>query len=367
MHKNIENIPLSTTSTMFNEESIRGTVTVVNPARNVWVETRNQYLSDKNIGVIDRSIFEQMSEATPAELLEVAKQLALLKYSIANCFLSDLGLGLLTAITRNDTLANLHVAPSAIIADVSVEAFKKLMFGHVVTDKGNAKSGVGRIVAKAWANFQSYLNNEKPFPQADVSLRWPNTEPLAVRGIPVSVSRKYSIKGAPIGFQVQLDRLFFPLKAKKAGGYSINDLYLHQVSGLTSFLHFGKRIAKNTPLSIDPKTARRLILTYQAAFAVNKFPFVGKKILRQQSSTNRIEIALRKEAVRELYPQAVRPDGYVRYIEFIKYAETVAAYYRAAIDHFHLDLGANVLIPVQKRAARFENDRVLIICEPGDA
>lgn len=352
----------------FKDERIDKQITNVNYVRNAYIELLPNYILNKNNSkIIDTpTIYEQIQTQEDIDL--VGQDLALLKYGSTNCYLHDLGCGVLTALTNtNNIFTNFELTKSAIILDLSIENVKKLMFGHIVKDNGNAINHAGDIVRQNWHDFKQYFTNQKPFPQADVSIKKAGLEFIA-RGYPIRVNRVYLKNQEPIGFQLQLDRMFYPIKENEKSGFKTNDLFLHQISGLTAFLQFSKQITdlskvKNPP---DAKTARRLILTYQSAYKVNQFPFVSHKIIRKQNTnSDRVEILLSENAIREIYPRAIK-SKYIRYKDFINFCNTVGLYYQNGIQYFNLKLNDNILIPTKERAARFSGKRIIIVCEKGN-
>jgi len=357
----------------FTEEKIKPPDTIINADRNVYVELLPKHLTAQNRKVVEgTTVYSQIR--TQQDVEAVGREIAIMKYGSENCYLHDLGCGIHTALTKpGNTFANAEITKSAIIVDMSIENVKKLMFGHIVNKNGHAIRGAGRIVKDTWYSFSKYFNNEVPFPMADTSIQKDGLQFIA-RGFPVRVNRVYLINDRPIGFQIQLDRLFYPLLKNDKGEWIVNDHFLFQILGTTAFLQFSENLVydndkeKDTLITPKPsvKVIRRLINTYQAAFNCSRFPFVYAPITRtQKGNNNRIEISLNKSIIQELYPHAVSGDGRIDYKTFIQYCNTVGKIYKAGIDYFGLKLNDKILVPVQDRAARFTEQKVFIICEKG--
>lgn len=357
----------------FASEKIKSPDIMINTDRNVYVELLPKHLKTQNRKVVEgTTVFSQIR--TQQDLEAVGREIAIMKYGTENCFLHDLGCGIHTALTRPENIfANAEITKSSIIVDMSIENTKKLMFGHIVNKNGHAIHGAGRIVKDIWYQFSKYFNNESPFPMADVSIQKDGLQFIA-RGFPVRVNRIYLINDRPIGFQIQLDRLFYPLSENSKGEWVANDHFLFQILGLSAFLQFSENLVYNQQdenVLINPKPSvkvlRRLINTYQAAFNCDRFPFVYAPITRtQKNNSNRIEISLNNGIIQEIYPHAVRGDGRIDYNTFIKLCNVVGRIYKAGIDYFGLQLNDKILIPAQDRGARFSDGKVYIICEKGN-
>lgn len=350
-------------------EKIKKQDNVINPIRDVYPEaSRESMQNSKVIPEKNASILKQAQGV--ADLEELATEKALLEYGIENAYLHDLGCGILTALTnKGNSFYDLELTDDFIIVSLSVESVRSFLFGFLVNAKGNTIKGAGHLVRTPWYNLQGYLHSEEPAPTAITSIR------------STALQRNICIKGRPIdfpfvitspdggeetlGYKVQLNRHFYPIK-QDSGGITINDQFLHQVAGLTSFLKYGKMLyTEENPdaLVVDAKTARRLILTMQAAYTCNKFPFVSKKIVEKQQSSERIEIALMESAVKSIYPRAVRGDGRIDYKMFITFVNTVGAYYRRAAKEFGIGAQKNIIMLAEERAARFVDGKVKLICE----
>jgi len=354
----------------FAKERINPIDTIINTDRNVYVELLPANLTnDKRRVVEGATVYNQIK--TQQDIEAVGRELAIMKYGSENCYLHDLGCGIHTALTRpGNTFANVEITRSSIIVDISIENVKKLMFGHIVNKNGYAIRGAGRIVKDTWHQFSKYFNNEEPFPMADTSIQ-KGAFRFVARGYPVRVNRVYLLNDRPIGFQIQLDRLFYPLAKDGKGGWKVNDHFLIQIVGLTAFLQFSSNLlydTTNDEMLIRPKPSakviRRLVNTYQAAFNCSRFPFVNTPITRtQKGNSNRIEVSLNRGIIQEIYPHAVSGDGRIDYKMFINFCNTVGKIYKAGIDYFGLKLNDKILIPVKDRAARFSDNKVLIVCE----
>ncbi len=361
---------VNTIKNQFEKEKIKFTPTIINSDRNIYTELLPKHLTSQDRKILESAtVYSQIQNQKDIEA--VGKEMAIMKYSSENCYLHDLGCGIHTALTKpENTFANAEITKSAIITDISIEKVKKLMFGHVVNKNGNAIHGAGRIVKDTWYKFSKYFNNQTSFPMADTSIQKDGLTFVA-RGYPVRVNRTYLVNGKPIGFQIQLDRLFYPIDKDKNGNLKTNDHFLFQLTGLTAFLHFSRNLLEDKEFNNKPKPSvnvlRRLINTYQAAFNCDRFPFIYAPITREhKGNKNRIEISLNKNAIQEIYPHAISGDGRINYSAFIDFCNLVGKIYKRGIDYFDIKLNDKILIPAQDRGARFTDNKVHIICEKGN-
>lgn len=108
--------------------------------------------------------------------------------------------------------------------------------------------------------------------------------------------------------------------------------YIHQVAGLTAFLQLGAREINsrigNSAKAIDVQTARKIILTTQAAYELRTFA----PDIVQENHSHRINISLRRNAVKDLYPSAVDNTGWIRYKDFSNAVAMSGLYYNEAIN-----------------------------------
>lgn len=358
-----------------NEEHITPRTFSINPLRKVYGEVRLQSVKESifsgNAVLHDRDSekehrFNQKGIIglieTDSDAEYVTSSMAKLKYSIENGFFDDLGNALWTAFTQGDIFKDVrHLIDSKsekiarTLFTISKEGIYKLIFGNMVTEKGFGVSGVRDIVHTA---KEEYINplffGGKPAPVAVASIKLAGREPFAIYGRPIVV-RAWNKDIA----QIEVDHAFYPI-AKKGKGFIVKGGHINQVSGLTAFQMLGTRLAKEQNQGIfipDAKSGRRLINTAQSAYEMNRF--AKGYLVKEQKSQNRVDVKLARGEgnvnIRNLYPSCVRPNGYVNYAEFIKFANGVALAYRAALDALGIrdELNENVLIPCVDKAAYF--------------
>ena len=140
-------------------------------------------------------------------------------------------------------------------------------------------------------------------------------------------------------------------------------MYIHQVAGLTSFLQLGAKIQREGKKtgSIDVTTARKIILSAQAAYELRYF---APDIVRENQS-GRINISLRRGAVKDLYPSAISRHGRIRFKEFSDAVSLAGQYYNKAIEATgikdELIKRGKIIIPATERGAEFPKDHPQIV------
>jgi hypothetical protein len=145
------------------------------------------------------------------------------------------------------------------------------------------------------------------------------------------------------------------------GKLQTNDLYIHSVAGLTTFLRLGSYLmGGGKKKGIQIETARKIILAAQAAFELRYFaPGIVK-----ENTKNRINIALRRSAVGDLYPAAINNN----WIDYTKFSDAVAQageYFDAAMEKTgikdELLKKGNVIVPATSKGAEFPKEHKNIV------
>lgn len=367
--------------TLFNfdptKENIPRQITSVCPTRNVHPETRRNVIAQEAINgrrtafEVDgvRGLIEDNNGA-----LEVAASLARFKFSAANAYVSDIGAGLYTMLTKGQGLFDYREiidgktgkAVSARII-LSLETLYKALFGPLVNENGYAIHGAGDILKEAKKEIMPIINGQVPMPRAYASVqKIKNGQRIeaVISGEPIHVYRKTT--GARDALVIDLDYFFFPAIEKK-GRFTANDLYIHQVAGMTAFMQYGRYLvnqSNNKPGNlVGALAARKILLAAQAAYELRYFaPEIVKK-----TAQGRTNIALRRDAIQDLYPSAVdKKTGWIRFSDFSNAVSEAGRYFRAAMnetgitDHL-LNSEESILIPAEDRGAEFPRESPKIV------
>lgn len=365
------------------KENIQRQITAIVPTRNIHTETgRGRIAQDVKDGkrkpYSKKTAFELEGVkgliSKDADALLVAASIARYKYSINNAYISDIGAGLYTMITTQrkglydcreigskDPKTGKWEAFGARVI-ISLDTLYKAAFGALVDHNGRAIHGAGDIVDAAKDNIIPIIDGKVPMPRAYASVQKINSQTgekyeAVIEGEPIRVYRKVS--GAKDALIIDLDYFFFPAIEKgKDKGLKAADLYIHQVAGLTSFLQLGARIHRGgiKTGSIDVTTARKIILSAQAAYELRYF---APDIVKENQS-GRINISLRRKAVGDLYPSAVDNQGYIRYKEFSNAVSLAGQYFNNAIEATGIkdDLieKGKIIIPATEHGAEFPKE-----------
>ena len=368
-----------------SKENIPRQITAIVPTRNIHTETgRTRIAQDVKDG-----LRKPFSKKTAFELegvkgliereedaLLVAASIARYKYSVNNAYISDIGAGLYTMIT---TGKGLYDCKELVTRDfktkredkvgarviISLDTLYKAAFGALVNDNGRAIHGAGEIVEEAKVKIMPIIDGKVPMPRAYASIqkvdrKTGETIEAVIEGEPIRVYRKVS--GARDALIVDLDYFFFPA-IERGESLIAGDLYIHQVAGLTSFLQLGAKIhreGKKTG-SIDVTTARKIILSAQAAYELRYF---APDIVKENQS-GRINISLRRGAVGDLYPSAISSQGRIRFKEFSDAVSLAGQYYNKAIEatgiRDELIKRRKIIIPATERGAEFPQEHPQIV------
>jgi hypothetical protein len=365
------------------KEKVRRQVTAITPERNAYPELQKNRLTGQLSGG-ERVLFERDGVtgliSREEDALEVAATFARYRYGVQNAYISDIGAGVYTMLTRGtglydkrliytrDESGNEEVVGARVI--LSMSTLYKALLGPLVDDNGRAISGAGPIVKEAKKAVMPIINGESPMPRAYASIEKKQKDgtkiSAMIEGEPLSIYRK--ITGAKDAVVVDLDYFFFPA-VQTEDGYKVakDSQYLHQVAGLTSFLSFGRYLTRQRhPGSYpDTTTARKILLAAQAAYELRYF---APDIVRENRS-GRLNIALRRRSVNELYPSAVdNTTGWIRFKDFSRAVADSGQFFRAALDATGIGevLPNSVLIPAEKSGAEFPKDKPNIVYVKAD-
>jgi len=368
-----------------SKENIPRQITAIVPTRNIHTETGRsriaQEIEDGKRKPYSKRIAFELEGVKglinrEEDALLVAASIARYKYSVNNAFISDIGSGLYTMVTNGK---GLYDCKELVVRDfktgkedsvgarviISLETLYKAAFGALVDEKGRAIHGAGDIVDAAKDSIIPIIDGKVPMPRAYASVQRVDKKTgeaieAVIEGEPIRVYRKVS--GARDALIVDLDYYFFPA-IEKGDILKAGDLYIHQVAGLSSFLQLGAKIhrkGKKTG-SIDVTTARKIILSAQAAYELRYF---APDIVKENRS-GRINISLRRGAVRDLYPSAVSNQGYIRYKQFSEAVGLAGEYYNNAIEATgikdELIKRGKTIIPATGKAAEFPEEHPQIV------
>ena len=368
-----------------SKENIPRQITAIVPTRNIHTETGRSRIAQeiedgKRRPFSKRNAFELEGVKGLIERKEdallVAASIARYKYSANNAFISDIGAGLYTMITNGKGLYDCKELVTRDLKTgkedkvgarviISLDTLYKAAFGALVNDNGRAIHGAGEIVEEAKEKIMPIIDGKVPMPRAYASVQKVDRETgetieAVIEGEPIRVYRKVS--GARDALIVDLDYFFFPA-IEKGDILKAGDLYIHQVAGLTSFLQLGAKIQRggNKSGSIDVTTARKIILSAQAAYELRYF---APDIVKENQS-GRINISLRRGAVGDLYPSAISSQGRIRFKEFSDAVSLAGQYYNKAIEATgikdELIKRGKIIIPATERGAEFPKEHPQLV------
>jgi hypothetical protein len=368
-----------------SKENIPRQITAIVPTRNIHTETGRSRIAQeiedgKRRPFSKRNAFELEGVKGLIERKEdallVAASIARYKYSANNAFISDIGAGLYTMITNGKGLYDCKELVTRDLKTgkedkvgarviISLDTLYKAAFGALVNDNGRAIHGAGEIVEEAKEKIMPIIDGKVPMPRAYASVQKVDRETgetieAVIEGEPIRVYRKVS--GARDALIVDLDYFFFPA-IEKGDILKACDLYIHQVAGLTSFLQLGAKIQRggNKSGSIDVTTARKIILSAQAAYELRYF---APDIVKENQS-GRINISLRRGAVGDLYPSAISSQGRIRFKEFSDAVSLAGQYYNKAIEATgikdELIKRGKIIIPATERGAEFPKEHPQLV------
>lgn len=410
-----EKLPKKIAEFSKDKENVKRQITCIRPVRELYPEAGKRLISEglasRNIkGFVDTTkqmIFDQEGMLgvieTQDEALQLASAIAMYNYSINNLLVSDLAAGLYTMATTNAGLYDAMISydsegnPLSLYITTSRETIWKALFGPLVNDNGYGLPGTNDILRDAKKRIMPLLTGTENTPYAFASVykegkNGRETIKAVIKGRPLSI--KYGLmtarrdkRGLPIidnskvdALTIELDLFFYPAKVGGNGGpITANDKFMHQVAGLTSFLQFGSRyvdeyLKTNTDIAgyltperrPDIMTMRKIFLAENTAFQLGRlYPGIVK-----ESSSGRMNVVLRRAAVKDIYPSAYRIRNDRDYYDFKLFSDAVAHTGRALNTAINMtgirdQLRANgrIYVPTTDKGAEFPEyaDKVVLL------
>jgi uncharacterized membrane protein YheB (UPF0754 family) len=363
-------------------EKTRRLITNIIPVQNVMPETQKSKLIEdalskrtKELVFLQDGIRSVID--TPEKLIETTNILAMYKYNLQNDFIADLHRGLYTMLTRPGEHKFLDVKPvfventetgeremKSIYIYTKIDTIKKAAYGALVDDNGRALFGSMDIIQAANKKLLPLIYDDKvPMPRAfatfsakqkDGSLKqaWISGYPLHIRKATHKISDTIII---------EMDTSYAPLKLVSGDRFVADGQYIHEVSGLTAMLQFGKRlIGGGTKGYITPQAAKQIIMTIQSAVELNNILGVGVS----KTNTDRLNVTIRRNSIKDMIPDAVDTsvDAQGREYSRINYkrvsdaiAQAGLYYYKAIEATRIIDEIAKqkIFIPATSKAAEF--------------
>jgi hypothetical protein len=359
-------------------DTVKKQITAIIPYRNAWPETQKNRTAAE-VRMRDRTAWEIFvdDDGLPEVRRDdrspdiVAQAIAQYRYTVQHGHWADLGAGLYTMVTndaclydyfvniKRDRHGNERITSFTIIT--SLQTLFKATFGPLLHDNGRAIHGAGDIVESGKRQIMGILTGQIPEPHAYTSInrRYDDGSQIrsVIRGKPITLYQ--SISGERDAVALDLDCLFYPISERRGGGLKTDDLFLHTVAGLTSVLQFGAKLHRlhTGERAINADIARRIILSAQAAYELGRHSTHIVKTTR----SGRVNIAIKREAVRELYPAAVDSTGWIRFKQFSDAVAAAGQCYRHALEATGImDTLAqrdDILIPATEKGAEFPEDR----------
>ncbi len=374
------------------------------------VKNKEQFFIDvNNTDFEDRKLNEGLFAYAKnyEDALLFAYTISSYKYSLENPYITDLCSAIYTMITTNqlDIFYNVKIIYTKDIktekkeitgmrVTLDLETIYLLTLGHILNKNGRAIDGAGSIAKTVKKALLPILEGKKDIPRQVTSLKNKETmdgmkiPDIVVQDYPMKIHRLKKIDNRQI-VTIDLNAIFYPIKEDK-GKYIVDSNYIHQVSGLTSFLAYGKKQytetdeyktqldkynkqlekynetklasdkPKNKPLLIDYQTARKIILTTQTSYNL-EYCLKGAS---SATKDGRINITLQTSMIKNLYPEAVSKDGKIRWTLFSQVVSLAGKYYRLAMEGTGItnDLidDENVIIPAEKNACQFIKNKKIV-------
>jgi hypothetical protein len=343
-----------------------------------------QILSDATMAVRERhreiEFFDKGIKSvlrSDEEIRMVSNAMALFRFNRDQHYIADMFTGLYTMLTRGEKFLDIkHILARdpetgreylrAIQIVTTIPTLYKAALGPLLNNNARSLSGAYDIVHDAKKAIDPIIYGKVPMPRATVTLKDVKKSDgtrgdVWISGEPIHIHRTSQVSSDLVA--VDLDCEFAPVLIE---GNKIRaaDQFISNVAGLTAMLQLGKRNVDekwDSYTGINCNTAKRIILAIQAGIELGRITGLGV----QKNSSNRLNITLRKKALPNIIPDAIRYLGQANerpnYQEVSSAVSKAGQYLYKAIEKTGLldmlnESSKAVYIPATQRGAEFPGE-----------
>jgi hypothetical protein len=302
-------------------------ITTISSARGVYPMVQGrQILSDaamkarehhREIEFFDKGIKSVLRN--DEEIQKVSHTLALFRFNRDQHYIADMFTGLYTMLTRGEKFLDIkHILARdpetgkeylrAIQIVTTIPTLYKAALGPLLDRNARSIRGAYEIVHDAKKIIDPILYGKAPMPRATVTLRDVKKSDgslgdVWISGEPIHIHRASQTSSDLVA--VDLDCEFAPVLIE-GNKIRAGDQFISNVAGLTAMLQLGKRYVDSEVYygqsGINCNTAKRIILAIQAGIELGRITGLGV----EKNSSNRLNITLRKKALPNIVPDAIR-------------------------------------------------------------
>jgi hypothetical protein len=257
------------------------------------------------------------------EIQRVSHTLALFRFNRDQHYIADMFTGLYTLLTRGEKFLDIkHILARdpetgreylrAIQIVTTIPTLYKAALGPLLNNNARSIRGAHEIVHDAKKVIDPILHGKAPMPRATVTLRDVKKSDgsrgdVWISGEPIHIHRTSQISSDLVA--VDLDCEFAPVLIE-GNKIRAGDQFISNVAGLTAMLQLGKRYIDSEGYyedyygqsGINCNTAKRIILAIQAGIELGRITGLGVK----KNRSNRLDITLRRKALPNIVPDAMR-------------------------------------------------------------
>ncbi len=281
-------------------------------------------------------------------ILEISTNISNKRYRLENPYITDLCCNIYTLLTTLNEKDRLNVFKDLSIVKgnarfwISKKLMIKLALGNIVNSDNHTLEGAERVRKTVIDTLMPILNRKKLVPTQTVkvqNLKLSNgkTASFTLESSPLRIlSKLTNDKNGDVGYEVELNGVFYPIRITDENKYIANTRYIHTIPNLACVLDIGEDIYMNSkeykeqkkPFSIKAEVARRFIDILQLSYnQKHNLPCTnGKK------SDNKFILEVWDETLKSLYPKAFKPNNKIYKTEFIQVANLASLYFKLGIE-----------------------------------
>ncbi len=312
-------------------------------------------------------------------ILEVATQLSNNTYRLENPFVTDLCCNIYTLLTTlpnrelKQVFQKLTIVKGNARFWISKDLMIKLSLGNLVNQNNNTIDGAERVRKTIIDTLMPIFNRKKLVPDQIVNihnlkLEDGKTASFTFKSAPIRIiSEIINNKNGEVGYEVELNGVFYPLKQTNNRKLIANTRYLHTVPNLACLLAIGEDMYLNSeeyqkiqkPFNVRAEIARRFIDILQLSYN-QKFNLPNTKA---KKIDNKFILEVWGDTLKSLYPKAFKPKNKIYKTEFIKVANLASKYFHYGLEFINkteiVKENEHLLIPDKENFCKFYSEKAV--------
>ncbi len=355
--------------------------TNIKPADIPYTEIQRNFISDSiRDGMVsiysDNEDGQIVKNVDNDRILEISTNISNKRYRLENPYITDLCCNIYTLLTTltNKEMTNVFKDLCIVKGNarfwISKKLIIKLALGNILNNDNHTLNGAQRVRKTVIDTLMPILNRKKLVPTQTVkiqNLKLSNgkSASFTLESSPLRIlSKLTNDKNGDVGYEVELNGVFYPLRVTEENKFIANTRYIHTIPNLACVLDIGEDIYMNSeeyrkqkkPFSIKAEVARRFIDILQLSYnQIHNLPCTNSKKIG-----NTFILEVWDETLKSLYPKAFKPNNKIYKTEFINVANLASLYFQLGNEFIGISevvkQNEYLLIPSKTDFCKFEKN-----------